>query len=568
MGPRRSLSTGWTVSTQLRPVGFLKTPAPLGAGETCFDPAEIAKAAATIRQPVHIVQDPGSGRLGLSLSGELTSESLPNGKPVLPLLATLPAIYPEWLGDRQFTETHGLRFPYIAGAMANGIATTTMVCAMARAGMLSFFGAAGLMPHQVEQAIDELGAQLGGEQGSAVPLPWGANLIHSPAEPQTETDVAALYAARRVTRVSASAYMDLSPALVRYAVTGLWSDGSGWVHRRHFVFAKISRPEVAERFMSPAPRNILDALLATGDISQTEWALAQKIPLAQDITVESDSGGHTDNRPLLALFPRIAALRQELTRRYGYLESIRLGAAGGIGTPDAAAAAFSLGAAYILTGSVNQSAVEAGLSAEAKELLCQADVADVIMAPAADMFELGVKLQVLRRGTMFGVRSLKLYDAYIKYDSLDDIPSAERHKLESTVLGVTCAEAWAQTAVFFGERAPDELRRAADDPKHKMALTFRWYLGLSSRWAIAGDTARRADYQVWCGPAMGAFNRWVEGSSLQAPKNRGVVQIGLNLLEGAASITRAHQLRTYGLPVPASLFHFAPRPLNLEGPRP
>ena len=66
------------------------------------------------------------------------------------------------------------------------------------------------------------------------------------------------------------------------------------------------------------------------------------------------------------------------------------------------AAAFALGAAYVLTGSVNQLAVESGLSDDASAMLAQADLADVMMAPAADMFELGVKVQVLRRGTMFG----------------------------------------------------------------------------------------------------------------------------------------------------------------------
>jgi hypothetical protein len=94
-----------------------------------------------------------------------------------------------------------------------------------------------------------------------------------------------------------------------------------------------------------------------------------------------------------------------------------------------------------------------------------------------------------------------------------------------------------------------------------MALVFRWYLGNSSRWAITGDTARRTDYQIWCGPAMGAFNRWTAGSFLAQPVNRSVVQIALNLLEGAAVTTRAHQLRTYGVPVPASAFVFTPRRL-------
>ncbi len=44
-----------------------------------------------------------------------------------------------------------------------------------------------------------------------------------------------------------------------------------------------------------------------------------------------------------------------------------------------------------------------------------------------------------------------------------------------------------------------------------MALVFRWYLGQSSRWANAGEPTRKVDYQVWCGPAMGAFNEWTQG---------------------------------------------------------
>jgi len=84
--------------------------------------------------------------------------------------------------------------------------------------------------------------------------------------------------------------------------------------------------------------------------------------MADDITVEADSGGHTDNRPLVALFPTIIKLRDEIQQEYGYTKTIRIGAAGGISTPASALAAFMMGAAYIVTGSVNQACVEAGTS--------------------------------------------------------------------------------------------------------------------------------------------------------------------------------------------------------------
>ncbi|MBC7543718.1 MAG: 2-nitropropane dioxygenase, partial [Candidatus Sericytochromatia bacterium] len=289
--------------------------------------------------------------------------------------------------------------------------------------------------------------------------------------------------------------------------------------------------------------------------------LARQLPIAEDITVEADSGGHTDNRPLTALFPTIRTLRNELATTFGYTRPIRLGAAGGLGTPDGVAAAFGLGADYVLTGSVNQSAIESGLSAEGKQLLAKADLADVTMAPSGDMFELGVRVQVLKRGTMFASRGARLYELYHAHESLEAIPVAVRERLEREVFQRTVDEIWAETHRYFAERDPAQVARAEREPKHRMALVFRWYLGLSSRWAIAGDPARTLDYQIWCGPAMGAFNAWVADSFLAEPAARTVVQIARNLLEGAAVITRAQQLRTFGVPVPSAAFAFVPRPL-------
>ena len=82
-------------------------------------------------------------------------------------------------------------------------------------------------------------------------------------------------------------------------------------------------------------------------------------------------------------------------------------------------------------------------------MLAQATTSDVMMAPAADMFELGVEVQVLKRGTMFGVRGHKLYEIYKRYDGIDAIPSAERTKLEREVLGETLEVVWAETKHFW-----------------------------------------------------------------------------------------------------------------------
>jgi len=518
-----------------------------------FTPVALAVAAQVVRSPAYVLQDP-AGRLGLGLGGELLEAASDSAS--WPVVGWLPALYPEWLGDRSFCEAHGTRFPYVSGAMANGIATTRLVSTMARGGCLGFFGAAGLSLGRVEAALDELQREL-----DPAGLPWGSNLIHSPQEPALEEAVADLYVRRGVRRVEASAYMALTPAVVRYAATGLAVDAAGQIQRRHHLFAKISRPEVARRFMEPAPTKLLHLLVERGQITPAEAQLAERLPLAEDVTVESDSGGHTDNRPLAALFPTILRLRDRIAAERGYPRPLRVGAAGGLGTPSALAAAFALGAAYVLTGSVNQACVESGLDASGREMLAQADVADVAMAPAADMFELGVNVQVLRRSTLFAVRAKRLYELYKAYPALESIPAAEREKVEQQLLRSSFEQAWESTRSFWAQRDPREVEKAEADPKHRMALVFRSYLGLASRWAIAGQADRKSDFQIWCGPAMGAFNAWVEGSFLEPPENRTALQVARNLMEGAAVVTRAQQLRSYGLAIPPASFDFRPRPL-------
>src|SRR5690606_1633308 len=144
----------------------------------------------------------------------------------------LPPIHPEWLGDRTFLDVHGVRFPYVGGALANGIATPAMVVALARAGMIGFFGAAGLSLERVERGLVEIEQTLGPD-GPA----WGANLIHNLNDSAAEAAIVDLYLRRGVRRVSASAFMSLTPSVVRYACSGLTRGGDGRVVRRNHVFA-------------------------------------------------------------------------------------------------------------------------------------------------------------------------------------------------------------------------------------------------------------------------------------------------------------------------------------------
>lgn len=515
--------------------------------QVAYDPEKIGAFLHAVNHPLYVIEQ--DGKIGLISSDcdeqtvrELVGEGYITSVPALPI---------EDLGDVGFKKTYRVRCAYYAGSMANGIASVEMVVALGAAGLMGSFGAAGMTRARLETAIQDIQAAL--PDGS-----YAANLIHSPSEDALERNAVEVYLQRGVHVVEASAFIDLTPSIVFYRAAGLSQSGDDRIQIANHVIAKLSRREVALKFMQPAPENILDQLVSEGRITPQQAGLAKKVPMADDITVEADSGGHTDNRPLVCLLPSMLALRDEIQAKYNYSVPVRVGAAGGISTPTSALAAFMMGAAYIVTGSVNQSCVEAGASGHTRQLLTQAGMADVAMAPSADMFEMGVKVQVLKHGTLFPMRAQKLFDLYTRYDSIEQIPVDEREKLEKQIFKRDIESIWQDTVKFFTERDPAQIERARNNPKRKMALVFRWYLGLASRWSNSGEKGREMDYQIWCGPAMGSFNDWVRGTYLAEPENRRVADVALQILTGATYQYRLQALKLQGLQVPTELEQYYP----------
>ncbi len=489
-----------------------------------------------------------NGRLGMTHSGGLVSDDSDH---TLPVSAYLPSLLPENLGNAKFRAMLSLRYAYIVGAMANGITSTEMITQIAEHGMIGFFGAGGLDLQRIESAVHEL-QQTPGDR------PFGFNLIHSPNDPDHENAVANLYVDQGVNTISASAYLRLTLPLVYYRIKGLQLNADQTISCTNRVIAKVSRVEVARHFLSPPPPKLVAALIDKGLIDKKQARLAENFPMADAITAEADSGGHTDNRPALALFPTIVSQRNRFQERYHYQAPIFVGLAGGIATPESTAAAFAMGADYVLTGSINQACLEAGTSQTVRSMLAEAGQADVTMAPSADMFEMGVRVQVLKRGTMFPMRAEKLYDIYQKHPSLAAIPLETKSILERDYFHRSLEEEWIATQNFFQIRDPRQIIRADTDEKHRMALVFRSYLGQASNWANTGDPARKIDYQIWCGPSMGAFNEWVRGSFLEGPNNRHVATIAMNLLFGACVLFRIQALKQQGIELSHDLTTVSP----------
>ena len=519
-----------------------------------FEQNAIKDKLLSLDKPCYIVRV--ADNIGITNDGYLTPADNASSAQV-ELLISLPPLQLQQFGDPNFLTVHAVQYAYMTGAMAGGIASEEMVIAVGKQKLLSSYGAGGLTPDRIETAINRI-------QEALPHGPYAFNLIHSPNEPAIEHRAVELYLKYQVRTVEASAFLDLTPNIVYYRVAGLGLNANSQIEIKNKVIAKISRREVATKFLQPAPVRILKDLIQQGLVTELQANLASQVPMADDITVEADSGGHTDNRPLVCLLPSIISLRDEIQAQYQYEKPIRIGVAGGIGTPESALAAFMMGAAYIVTGSINQSCIESGACDYTKKLLAQAEMADMMMAPAADMFEMGVKLQVLKRGTMFPMRAQKLYELYRTYDSIEDIPLAEREKLEKQIFRRKIAEVWEGTAAYLSQKNPEKLGKAVNNPKLKMALIFRWYLGLSSRWSSTGEKGREVDYQIWCGPAMGGFNDWVRGSYLAEPQNRHVVDVAHHIMLGTAFLYRIQNLKVQSLQIPNNYSQYRPLRSTLE----
>ncbi|PSL48192.1 trans-AT polyketide synthase/acyltransferase/oxidoreductase domain-containing protein [Chitinophaga niastensis] len=443
-----------------------------------------------------------------------------NGSPVaaLQLQATQ-------LGAESFRQTYGVKYAYAAGAMFHGIASQEQVLRLGQAGILSFLGTEGLTIQKVEEAVQYIKEQAGKE------IPYGVNLWSHPERPETEDQLVALFIRHGVKNVEAAAYLGLSKAIVYYRVKGLYKDAGGNIVAGNRIMAKLSRPEIVEIFLEPAPKQIVDRLLEERLITaeQAEWS--QRLPMADDICAEADSAGHTDRRMPYALLPVIRRMRDEAGKKFSGKYQIRVGVAGGIGTPESAAASYLLGADFIMTGSVNQCTLEAGTSNSVKDMLVEMNIQDTDYAPAGDLFEMGTKIQVLKKGLFFPARANKLFDLYRRYESLDELPVKDRTQLEERYFKNSLQTVF---DTLIQQKDPAEISKALQHPKYKMSLVFKSYFSGSMTAALSGNLEIKEDYQVHCSPALGAFNQWVKGTALHPWRNRHADEIAMLLMLSTA----------------------------------
>lgn len=421
------------------------------------------------------------------------------------------------LGSSSFRERYGLAFNCLVGGMYKAISSKEMITSLSKSNLLGFYGTGGVTYEQIEKDIGYIKEQVNKNV-------FGVNLVSDVSNSEKEERLIDLLLKEQVSIIEVSGYIYLTKPLIRYLAMGL-REVNGQVVRTNHIIVKVSRPEIAEMFMKPSPENIISNLLSSNEITSQQATWLRSISVADDICVEADSGGHTDRGIITILLPAIQRLRNHISKEYNYQDVIHVGAAGGIGTPQAAAMMFLLGADFIMTGSINQCSVEAGTSMAVKNMLCKIEVQDTDYAPAGDMLEYGSKVQVVKKGTFFVGRANKLYDIYKHCDSIAKIEKKTKEQIERTYFQKTLDEILEEEKEFYKKHRKKDYQRLLEDSKFQLLVVLKWYFRNSTKFALEGIEERKVDYQIQCGKSLGAFNDWVRDSRYSLLENRKVVEI-------------------------------------------
>ncbi len=122
-------------------------------GAVCHPLATLPEHLRRLHVPFYLVDNQGERQI--ALGGGIYSNIHADTRHH-PLLAIAMAQTINALGDPFFCRDHQIQYPYMAGAMANGIASVELVASFAAAGLLASFGAAGLSLPEIDQAIIRL----------------------------------------------------------------------------------------------------------------------------------------------------------------------------------------------------------------------------------------------------------------------------------------------------------------------------------------------------------------------------------------------------------------------------
>jgi PfaD family protein len=472
--------------------------------------------------------------VGLSDEGEVKSDKPDPTK--LICKGIIPSVSPETLGSARFRHRFGLKYSYIAGGMASAISSKEMVIKLAKSGYLGTYGTNGLDLETIENDLIKI--------KSIIPeKPFAFNIVHNIIDDEFEMNLIRMFLKYKINIIEVSSFSDITLPLVYFRVVGMKERLEGGFIIGNKIIAKVGRIEIAEKFLKPAPRNIVNELLRMNLITDRQAQLANKIPMVDAITMEGDSARNSNGGNILYKFPELNKLRDYTLRKNNINYDVFLGAAGGIGSHISAYNMFNIGADYIVTGSINQCSVESGTSDKVKNLLASSMISDIIKAPYFNNLEYSTDIYVLKKGTLFPMRANTLYDFYKKSKTIEELSKDDLIKLEKQIFKKSINTVLHDSKEYFKNNKLSNIEKLS---KETMLLILKWYLTITYNWSKLDDETKQLDYQIWTSPAMGIFNLWVKDTYLENHKNRYVTDIADIILKGAAYLQRANIFKIFG----------------------
>ncbi|MER6530589.1 ACP S-malonyltransferase [Streptomyces sp. NPDC001508] len=409
----------------------------------------------------------------------------------------------ERLGAARFRERYGAELAWVASGTGDG-AVRGEVCREARAAGMAAF------------ADPVLDASDGASYGEAGRQGWGTGLRPGPDAEELVTQLLA----HEVRYVEADYPHGPDAALVRFRFTGARRGPAGTPVAVRHVIARVTGLDQAAAFLRPPTPALLAELVRTGGLSAEEAEAARDLPVASDLAVQTPQGWHTDGADVYQLLPSVAVLAAHGPGP----EPVHVGLRGAVGTPEQAATAFALGAAFLVATSLTACAPAARLAEGLKHTLARAGDDDVTWAPTERHATLGVRARVVRHGTLFPARAGLLHRLLREHRYFADVPEQRRRHIEEQVLGRPVTELPA------ADRADGRVRTAD---------VFRWYARETARRTAGGDPVRPLDHQLPCDPELTHFNRATAGTALAEWAARSPDAVAGHVLTNAAELLAA-----------------------------
>lgn len=416
------------------------------------------------------------------------------------------------LGNSQFKNEYEVDYSYIVSGLRKGITSVEMIKKLRENNILGFIGIDGLKEDEIIEIIEEAKQKIPNKY-------IGVHITNDLYNVERTNKIIDYLIAQHISNVEISGFSKPNAALIKYRLKGISIGNDNTLTSINKILVHVNSVKNAEEFMVPIPTEILNELVLEGEISEKIASKIKNIPLCDDICIDNDKNG----------FEMLNYLKEENnSKNNDFLKKVRIGIGGRIGCPLAVAISFFSGADFILTTSINQCTIEARTSNYVKELLQNTTENDFSNAPIDELFEFGTRFSVLKKGSLYHIRALKLYEIYCQYSSFEEIPDEVKRTIFVKYFKTTYEEVFDMSTK---ELSDEEKQKIEEQPKEKMVLMFKKMLEKCYNDACIGNIENQANYLVLASSDMSDLNYFLKETEYAFWNKRSAVTIAKMLMD-------------------------------------